>query len=197
MCGLEGHGAFQSFPGGKRKGELKCNKHRKFLEQLGTLHLQHGIDEDELRVLFKLPGATTAATSGTTVGTTVGTSSNAMAGTFSGQKVSPAINQAPAATNNNLDRGISSGGSTGGIHSQSQLGNSFPQGNKASTHQQQQQRSLNPTPSPTLGPVGTPPGAASGSQGSLSPSIPSSGGNGYPSYLQQFQSQSHNQQNGT
>jgi hypothetical protein len=56
MCGLEGHGAFQSFPGGKLKGELKCSKHRNFLSQLGMIRLQHGIDEDGLRALFKLPG---------------------------------------------------------------------------------------------------------------------------------------------
>jgi hypothetical protein len=56
MCGLEGHGAFQSFPGGKLKGELKCTKHRNFLSQLGMIRLQHGIDEDGLRALFKLPG---------------------------------------------------------------------------------------------------------------------------------------------
>lgn len=55
MCGLEGHGAFQSFPGGKLKGELKCTKHRNFLSQLGMIRLQHGIDEDGLRALFKLP----------------------------------------------------------------------------------------------------------------------------------------------
>jgi hypothetical protein len=56
MCGLEGHGAFQSYPGGKLKGELKCTKHRNFLSQLGMIRLQHGIDEEGLKVLFKLPG---------------------------------------------------------------------------------------------------------------------------------------------
>jgi len=58
MCGVEGHGAFQSFPGGKLKGELKCTKHRNFLSQLGMIRLQHGIDEDGLRQLFKLPAYT-------------------------------------------------------------------------------------------------------------------------------------------
>lgn len=61
MCGLEGHGAFQSFPGGKMKGELKCTKHRNFLSQLGMIRLQHGIDEEGLRALFKLPGYNPAA----------------------------------------------------------------------------------------------------------------------------------------
>jgi hypothetical protein len=59
MCGLEGHGAFQSFPGGKLKGDLKCTKHRNFLAQLAMIRLQHGIDEDGLRALFKLPVYTT------------------------------------------------------------------------------------------------------------------------------------------
>jgi len=61
MCGLEGHGAFQSYPGGKLKGELKCTKHRNFLSQLGMIRLQHGIDEEGLRALFKLPGYNPAA----------------------------------------------------------------------------------------------------------------------------------------
>jgi hypothetical protein len=59
MCGLEGHGAFQTFPGGKLKGELKCTKHRNFLAQLAMIRLQHGVDEDGLRALFKLPVHTT------------------------------------------------------------------------------------------------------------------------------------------
>lgn len=54
MCGLEGHGAFQSFPGGKMKGEYKCEKHRKYLHQLDMIKLQHGLDEDDVRALFKL-----------------------------------------------------------------------------------------------------------------------------------------------
>jgi hypothetical protein len=55
MCGLEGHGAFQSFPGGKLKGELKCTKHRNYINQLNMIKLQHGLEEEEVRALFKLP----------------------------------------------------------------------------------------------------------------------------------------------
>lgn len=43
------------------KGELKCTKHRNFLSQLGMIRLQHGIDEEGLRALFKLPGYNPAA----------------------------------------------------------------------------------------------------------------------------------------
>ena len=60
MCGMEGHGAFQSYPGGKMKGELKCPKHRSFLAQLSAIKLQHGLDEEGLKALFKTPTSSAA-----------------------------------------------------------------------------------------------------------------------------------------
>lgn len=60
MCGMEGHGAFQSYPGGKMKGELKCPKHRSFLAQLSAIKLQYGLDEEGLKALFKTPTSSAA-----------------------------------------------------------------------------------------------------------------------------------------
>lgn len=53
MCGNEGHGASQSFPGGKMKGKLKCVKHRNCLNQLSAIKSEHGMDDEDLKVLFQ------------------------------------------------------------------------------------------------------------------------------------------------
>lgn len=58
MCGQTGHGAFQSFPGGKMKGDLKCSKHRNFNSQLATIQSEYGMDEDDLKALFELKSST-------------------------------------------------------------------------------------------------------------------------------------------
>ena len=52
MCGLEGHGAFQTFPGGKLKGDLKCTKHRNFVAQLAQIKQQYSVTEDQIKAIF-------------------------------------------------------------------------------------------------------------------------------------------------
>jgi hypothetical protein len=61
MCGKEGHGAFQSYPGGKMKGELKCPTHRNFLAQLAAIRKQYGMEEDDIRALFTPPATKPSA----------------------------------------------------------------------------------------------------------------------------------------
>jgi serine/threonine protein kinase len=55
VCGNEGHGAFQTFPGGKMKGELKCAKHRNYVAQMLILKNQYGLDDEEVRAIFIPP----------------------------------------------------------------------------------------------------------------------------------------------
>ena len=81
MCGLEGHGAFQSFPGGKLKGELKCIKHREFLAQLTGIRNQYGLDEDDVRAIFNgLPPPSSITTSTTATKSKPKTPTAGMAG---------------------------------------------------------------------------------------------------------------------
>jgi len=51
MCGQEGHGAFHTHPGGKHQGQLKCNKHRLFTEQLAEIKEKYVIDEVGIKAL--------------------------------------------------------------------------------------------------------------------------------------------------
>lgn len=53
MCGLEGHGAFQSFPGGRMRGEFKCSKHRFFLNQMNEIREKYDLEDEDIRSLFK------------------------------------------------------------------------------------------------------------------------------------------------
>lgn len=55
VCGNEGHGAFQTFPGGKMKGELKCAKHRNYVAQMLILKNQYGLDDLEVLAIFQPP----------------------------------------------------------------------------------------------------------------------------------------------
>jgi len=52
MCGLEGHGTFQSYPGGRKRGEYKCSKHRTFLSQLEAVRRRYGVTENDLKEMF-------------------------------------------------------------------------------------------------------------------------------------------------
>ena len=52
MCGQEGHGAFHTHPGGKHQGQLKCNKHRVFTEQIAEIKEKYAIDETGIRALI-------------------------------------------------------------------------------------------------------------------------------------------------
>jgi serine/threonine protein kinase len=53
LCGQQGHGAFQTYPGGKMKGDFKCTKHRNFISQLQAIRRQYGYNEDDIRNLLK------------------------------------------------------------------------------------------------------------------------------------------------
>eukprot|EP01041_Mallomonas_annulata_P006001 gene6001-12094_t len=48
MCGLEGHGAFHTHPGGKHQGKFKCNVHRKVIEQLAEIKTIYKLSEDDI-----------------------------------------------------------------------------------------------------------------------------------------------------
>jgi len=54
FCGKEGHGAFQVHPGGKLKGQLRCSKHRNFVNQLEILKTEYHVSEKDLQRMFGL-----------------------------------------------------------------------------------------------------------------------------------------------